>query len=198
MTECTPTRILPAFTRSATRASETCCASARLANMAAKVTERRSIFICASKARGWPPPANAGSLVELRIRVTGFMERRAVDPRESLRLDTRKPHHLGPLLGFIGDQLRKIDRRAGDHGATELLQPQLDLRLGDRRIDLAVELADDFLRRGLGSADAVPRARLVPRHEFGNRRNVRQLGHLRRRRHRERAQPAALDRKSVV
>jgi hypothetical protein len=44
----------PACTRSATLASETGCASARLAKMAVKVTERRSFFMYASNASGGP------------------------------------------------------------------------------------------------------------------------------------------------
>src|SRR5262245_10052533 len=128
MTECTPTRILPAFARSATRASETCCASATLANMAAKVTDRRGIFICASKARGWPPQANAGSLVELRIRASGVLEfgRLVV----SLRLDASELDHLAPLLGFVDDQFAELGRRSRQRRAAEIDEARPHLGVG--------------------------------------------------------------------
>ena len=49
MTECTPTRILPARTRSATRGSGACCAAARQANVAVNATARSSFFMYASR-----------------------------------------------------------------------------------------------------------------------------------------------------
>src|SRR5262245_50321708 len=153
MTECTPTRILPAFTRSSTRASETCCASARLAHMAAKVTERRSIFICASKARGWPPQANAGSLVEPRIRVSGFIEYRA--SAVSLRLDASELDHLAPLLGLVDDQLAELGRRSRQQGAAEVGEARPHLGVGERRVDLLVELVHDLGRRVSGRTDPI-------------------------------------------
>src|SRR5713101_4135031 len=59
--ECIPTRILPACTRSATRGSGTCCASARLANMAVNVKVRSSFFMSASEDSRCAPQANAGA-----------------------------------------------------------------------------------------------------------------------------------------
>src|SRR5262245_43382338 len=188
MTECTPTRILPAFRRSATRASETCCASARLANMAAKVTERRSIFICASKARGWLPQANAGSLVELRIRVSGVTEFLRGRRRGSLRLDVGRPDHLAPLLGLNCDELAEVGGREREHIATHVGKPRLELGIGQASVDLVVELLDNLCRRILGCADAIPRWRLVARYEITHSRQVRQRARARRGGHRQGAE----------
>ena len=37
--------------------------------------------------------------------------------RHSLRLDIRRPDHLAPLLGFVGDELAEIARRARNRHA---------------------------------------------------------------------------------
>src|SRR5215510_13207326 len=36
-----------------------------------------------------------------------------------LRLDTREPHHLSPFLGFLGDELGEVGRRAGKYLTAE-------------------------------------------------------------------------------
>src|SRR5262249_52549688 len=61
--ECMPTRILPACTRSATRGSATCSASARLGNMAVNVPVRSSLFMRASKEFRCAPEANAARAI---------------------------------------------------------------------------------------------------------------------------------------
>src|SRR5262245_33279187 len=190
MTECTPTRILPAFARSATRASETCCASARLANMAAKVTERRGIFMCASKARGWPPQADAGYLVELRIRVSGVTEYSA---DVSLRLDVSRSNDLAPLLNTFKDEVAEIGRTHRHRDATEVGKPRLYLRIGKSSGGLLVELPDDLHWRILRRADAAPRTGLVARHKITNRREVRQCIRACRCCHRQRTKLAGPD-----
>src|SRR5262249_29221001 len=138
MTECTPTRILPAFARSATRASETCCASATLANMAAKVTERRGIFICASKARGGPRRRTRGhwSSFAFAYRALRNVGRLVV----SLRLDASELDHLAPLLGFVDDQFTELGRRSRQRRAAEVGEAHPHLVVGERRVDLLVEL----------------------------------------------------------
>src|ERR1043166_2926023 len=52
MIECTPTRILPAWTRSAMRGSGPCCASLRLANATVSVTASSSVFMAPNLRSG--------------------------------------------------------------------------------------------------------------------------------------------------
>src|SRR6266446_9215691 len=94
--------------------------------------------------------------------------------RESPRLDARKFHHLAPLLRFLGDELAEVGRRAWKCGGAPRGEPRLRLGIGERRIDLLVELVNNLGRRVFRRADAGPEARLVARREFGNRRDVRQ------------------------
>ena len=58
--------------------------------------------------------------------------------------------------------------------APEIEKACLDAVIGEPRVDLPVERADDLGRRVPGRADTGPRACLVSRHELGNARNIRQ------------------------
>jgi hypothetical protein len=49
----------------------------------------------------------------------------------SLRLDVRRPDHLGPLFGFVGDELAEVGGRAGQHGATEIGKPMFDFGVSE-------------------------------------------------------------------
>src|SRR5262245_26807049 len=69
--------------------------------------------------------------------------------RRLFGLDVRELDHLGPLLGFCGDQPAKIRRRACERRAAQLGEPRLDLGIGEACVDLLVELLDDLGRRGL-------------------------------------------------
>jgi hypothetical protein len=40
--------------------------------------------------------------------------------RASLRLDVEGPDHLAPLLGFVGDELGEVSRRARKRRAAEV------------------------------------------------------------------------------
>lgn len=49
------------------------------------------------------------------VRVDGFRQREVMEcPRVpgSVRLDVRRPDHLGPLLGFVDDEFAKVGWRA--------------------------------------------------------------------------------------
>src|SRR5262249_16837347 len=85
----------------------------------------------------------------------------------SLRLDARELHHLAPLLGFVSDDLCEVGARARQRLA-EVSQTDLHLGVGEGRVDLLVELLDDLGWRVPGNADAIPRCRLVARHEFSH------------------------------
>src|SRR5262245_7779878 len=111
----------------------------------------------------------------------------------SVRLDAGELDHLAPLLRFVGYELSKVGRRAWKGGGAQLGKPRLHLGIGEGRIDLFVELVDNLGRRVFRRADAGPEARLVARHEFGNRRDVRQHRRACRGGHRQRSKLAAPD-----
>jgi hypothetical protein len=111
----------------------------------------------------------------------------------SLRLDTRELDHLAPLLGFVGDKLPEVGRRAGKQCAAEIGKPSLDLGVGKSSIDFLVELVDDFGGRVVWRTDAKKRAGLLARHKIADGRQVRQRVKARRCAHRQRAQPAGPD-----
>src|SRR5436309_15563421 len=82
----------------------------------------------------------------------------------SVRLDARKPDDLCPLLGFVGDELAEIGRRACQHHPAEIQKPRLDLRIEEARIDLLVKPIYDLGGGVPGRADAGPDAGLITRH----------------------------------
>src|SRR6202795_2390759 len=84
----------------------------------------------------------------------------------SLRLDIRELDHLGPFLGFIGNELAEIGRRTGERHGAEIGNPLLQRGIAEAGIDLLVELVDDVGWRVLGRANAVEAARIVARHEL--------------------------------
>src|SRR6516165_2866735 len=165
------------------------------ASMASSRFGNRSIRFCAH----WPKSrANLRSLAATSrtavpaIRRTGVTEY-WVGTAASVGPDFGRPDDLAPLLGFLGDQLAEVGGRARKHRAAEIGKPRLHLGIGEGRIDLFVELVDNLGRRVFRRADAGPEARLVARHEFGNRRDVRQHRRACRGGHGERAKLAAPD-----
>ena len=62
----------------------------------------------------------------------------------SVRLDVGRPDHLGPLLGFVDDELAEVGGRAREHRTTRVGKPRLHLGIGEAGIDLLVELVDDL------------------------------------------------------
>src|SRR5262245_20692867 len=62
----------------------------------------------------------------------------------SVCLDTGGLDHLGPFLGFVGDQLSKVDGGRKYRYATEVGEMGLHLRVVESHIDLIVELVDDL------------------------------------------------------
>src|SRR5262249_23886112 len=91
----------------------------------------------------------------------------------SLRLNARELDHLGQLLGFGSNELSEFGRRHRHRHAPKVGDPRLKLWVGEDGIDLSVELLDDLSGRVFRHANAVPRTRLVTRHEIAHRRDVR-------------------------
>jgi hypothetical protein len=56
----------------------------------------------------------------------------------------RELDHLGPLLGFIGDELAEVGRPAPKPYTAKGSKPRLDLGIGKSRVDLLVECIDDL------------------------------------------------------
>src|SRR5262249_59612161 len=65
-------------------------------------------------------------------------------------------HHLGPLLGFVGDEPAEVGGRARNHDCTEVGEPCLYFGIRESRIDLLVELVDDLGGCVFWEADALP------------------------------------------
>src|SRR5215813_11123748 len=92
----------------------------------------------------------------------------------SVRLDVRGPDHLAPLLGVVDNELAKLGGRGCIGLQAQIDEPRLELRAGERLIHQLIEDGDDLRRRVRRRADSLPTARLVARHKFADRWNVRQ------------------------
>src|SRR5262249_39983739 len=82
----------------------------------------------------------------------------------SVHLGAGEPDDLRPSLGLYRNESAKIARRAYKHLGTPTSDKVLDPRISETRIDLLIELVDDFSRRVPGRADSSPARRLVPWH----------------------------------
>src|SRR5262249_5127797 len=111
----------------------------------------------------------------------------------SLRLDVGGSDHLGPLLGFAGDEHAEIAWRATEDNAAEVRELSPQLGIGEAGIDLLVEHVDDVGRCVCRCAETEPCARLVARHEVAHYRNFRQYVSARCGGHRQRAELAGSD-----
>src|SRR5215831_4943763 len=127
------------------------------------------------------PPQSAASYPNWRSRERWPNERRSLTPSQrwlrrssgrlrfiaairgvALRLFQRHAaflDHLGPFVGFRGDELSEVGRTASDQHAAELGEASLDLRVGQPGVDLLVELVDDLGRGALRHAHPVKGAR---------------------------------------
>src|SRR5262245_20614152 len=140
--------------------------------------------------------ADTGGLSQSGHQCPAFAERalRNIDSGSaSLRLDVGLPDHLGPLLGFVGDELTEVAGRASKRRAIQISELCLDLGISERRVDLLVELFDNLNGRVSRRADTPPSTRLVAWHELAYSRDIGQPLPTRRGRHRQRSQLAGLD-----
>src|SRR5580704_6146950 len=74
----------------------------------------------------------------------------------SVRFGAGEFDDLGPLFGFVGEEFSKPGRRHRHRLAAEVLDPGLDLRIGEAGGDRGVELVDNLTRSALGRAGAIP------------------------------------------
>src|SRR5215467_12788670 len=92
-------------------------------------------------------------------------------PAWSIWFRARELDHLGPLFGFLADELAEVGGRARKHRAAEVGKPRFNLGISEARIDLIIELLDNLDGRVPGCANAKPLARLIAGHEVTHGRN---------------------------
>src|SRR6516225_5836235 len=73
----------------------------------------------------------------------------------SLRLDAGELDHLAPLLGLVDNQLAELGRRSRQRRAAEVGEARPHLGIGERRVNLFVELIHDLNRRVSGRTDPI-------------------------------------------
>src|SRR5262249_50392314 len=83
-----------------------------------------------------------------------------------VRLRAREFHDFRPFLGFLGDIFAELGGRTCNQRRAHAGEPLPHAGIGEDRLHRRIELVDDLGRRVLRRADAVPRARLVARHEI--------------------------------
>src|SRR5262249_61356539 len=90
--------------------------------------------------------------------------------------------HLGPLLRIGGDERAEVGGRVCKHRVAEVSDTRFHPGIGEARIDLRVELADDLGGGIPGRADPLPAWSLVARNKGAYRRalRARPRAHLRR------------------
>lgn len=83
---------------------------------------------------------------------SGWPRKCAFAEPSSVRFDVGELDHLGPFLGFIGNQLAEISGRASQDGAAKTDQLRPDLGIGEREVDFGVERLDNLNGCVLGTA----------------------------------------------
>src|SRR5215831_17097836 len=111
----------------------------------------------------------------------------------SVRLNAGELDHLGPLLGFVGDQLSKLSRRSGKNRAANIGKSSLQLGIGEADIDFCVQRSDDLRWHVFGCKDARPLACLETGDELANGRNIGERLGAHCGRHRQRTQLTSLE-----
>src|SRR5271169_2878730 len=61
----------------------------------------------------------------------------------SLGLDARELHDLGPLCGFLGDELAEFGGRSRKHHTAKRGKARSDVRIDQSRVDFPIESVDD-------------------------------------------------------
>src|SRR6266850_3936005 len=149
---------------------------------------------CARRIAGKPKPAAASApIFRTSLRLTWFMLSLSSMNCGSFHLGARGNHDLRPLRHLGGGDLAEVRRQARDWLASQLSQARLHLGIGEGPVRFGVDLRDDLRRRAPGHPDAEPRRGLVSGNGFGDGRYAGQGRLAFRRRHRERADPPALE-----
>jgi hypothetical protein len=91
-----------------------------------------------TKFSKWKVPPTGGSepLGQIDFAERELMEYPRLPP--SVRLDACEPHHLAPLLGFLGDQLAEVSGQTRKHRAAEVSEPRFHVGIGEASVDLLV------------------------------------------------------------
>src|SRR5215510_4041101 len=94
-----------------------------------------------------------------------FRERNLWNVPWLLQLDPRELHHLGPFLGFVGDE---FPESSGGHKCrleAHVEEEHLHLRISNDCVDLVVEPVNNVGGRIFRGANTLPTARLVAGHK---------------------------------
>jgi len=98
--------------------------------------------------------ANASPLLSLTLSRHRPTESRSA--RCSFPFHIGRQNHPAPLLHLVGDQFSKVVGRPGKSRAAQTGKVRLEFRNGDTDVDFPVQFFDDFCRRALWTANAVP------------------------------------------
>jgi hypothetical protein len=90
-----------------------------------------------------------------------------------LRLDVGCTDQPGPLFDIGSNGLAEVGGRGPERRNAKFGEMVLYCAVGEASVDFLVKPLDDLRGRARGNADAEPAARLVARHIFSHRRNVR-------------------------
>src|SRR5262249_48067773 len=82
--------------------------------------------------------------------------------------------YAAPLLHLVGDQLGEVGGRPAKNRAAQTRKLRMEFRICDADVDFPVQLIDDFRRRALWTANAVPCTCLIPAQDFAKSWTVRQ------------------------
>src|SRR5262249_60425364 len=125
------------------------------------------------------------------------LQAKVISPNEGLERSTasiwlspRELYYHAPFLDFLSDELSEICGRTRNYGAGQVSEARLYLGISKIRVDLLVELADDFVRRILRRGDAIPGGCLITRQEIAHRCQIRKCFRARRAGYRQSAKRA--------
>src|SRR5262245_21040172 len=80
----------------------------------------------------------------------------------SVRFGAGEFHHLGPLLGFIGNELSELSRRHWHRLAPKRGKPRLELGIGEDRVDCGARTALTAVLSVSTTSGGVPLGATIP------------------------------------
>jgi hypothetical protein len=65
--------------------------------------------------------------------------------------------HLGPFVGFGGEEFAEFQRRSAEHHTAEIGEFLFHFGIGERVVDRLVQHTDDFCRRAFRRVEPIKR-----------------------------------------
>src|SRR5262245_58800270 len=90
----------------------------------------------------------------------------------SFRFEARELHNLCPLFCVFRNEFAELGGRAQKRRSAQGCQSGLEHRLGERRVDLPIELVDNIAWGAPRRADTTPVTCLEARHEIAHPRDL--------------------------